>query len=336
MRILVLGGTVFLGRHFVEAATRVGHEVTVFHRGRHGAELFPGIERIVGDRDGDLDLLAGREWDAVLDTSGYVPRVVGASVRKLAACARFYAFVSSVSVYADLSQPGVDEHGCLATIEDCSTEEITGETYGALKALCEREVISGFGNQCLVIRPGLIVGPYDPSDRFTYWPVRLASQREVLAPGSPGRPVQIIDARDLAEWVLLMCESRRPGTFNAVGPSAPLTFGELVATCREVGGCGATVTWVPERFLLDAGIQPWSDLPVWLPEADEYAGVDAVDGRRAWQDGLRTRPLRQTVADTLEWHATRPEGSAMRAGLSREREAELLEHWRSAQAGQAT
>jgi 2'-hydroxyisoflavone reductase len=254
----------------------------------------------------------------------------------LASGATFYAFVSSVSVYADLSQEGVDEIGRLATIEDGTTEEITGETYGALKALCEHEVRSAYGDQSLIVRPGLIVGPFDPSDRFTYWPVRLASPGEVLAPGSPERPVQVIDARDLAEWLLLMCESRHPGIYNAVGPAVPLTFGELVSTCSEVASGGGPVTWVSEQFLLDAGVQPWSDVPMWLPEGGEYAGVDAVDGRRAWQDGLRTRPLQQTVEDTLEWHSTWPEGRAMRAGLSREREAELLEHSRSSQSLEAT
>ncbi|MBM3497007.1 MAG: NAD-dependent epimerase/dehydratase family protein, partial [Armatimonadetes bacterium] len=224
VRLLVLGGTVFLGRHLVAEALARGHRVTLFHRGRHGADLFPEAERILGDRDGGLSALADESWDAVVDTSGYVPRVVGAAARMLAPAVGFYVFVSSVSVYADFSPVGMDEDAPLGQMADPSVEEITGETYGPLKALCESEVRSAFGARCAVVRPGLIVGPHDPSDRFTYWPVRCQRGGEVLAPGDPERPVQFIDAGDLAAWIVTMCVRQAGGVFNAVGPTDPTTF----------------------------------------------------------------------------------------------------------------
>lgn len=332
MRLLVLGGTVFLGRHLVAEALARGHRVTLFHRGRHGADLFPEAERILGDRDGGLSALADESWDAVVDTSGYVPRVVGAAARMLAPAVGFYVFVSSVSVYADFSPVGMDEDAPLGQMADPSVEEITGETYGPLKALCESEVRSAFGARCAVVRPGLIVGPHDPSDRFTYWPVRCQRGGEVLAPGDPERPVQFIDAGDLAAWIVTMCVRQAGGVFNAVGPTDPTTFGEMLETCRLVAGTGSSVTWVSERFLLNRDVAPWSEVPMWVPDEPGMAGFDSVSGARAFASGLTCRSVADTVRDTLAWHATLPSDRTWHAGLTPEREADLLREWHADQA----
>jgi 2'-hydroxyisoflavone reductase len=337
MKLLILGGTVFLGRHIVEAALARGHEVTLFNRGQHGGELFPGVEKLRGDREAGtegLAALSGRHWDAVVDTSGYVPRVVGASVAALADVVEHYTFISSISVYADLSKPGTDETAPVGTVADESVEQVTGETYGPLKALCERAVVKALPARALVIRPGLIVGPHDPTDRFTYWPARIARGGVVLAPGRPAWVTQFIDVRDLAEWTLLMVEQRRDGTYNATGPETPLPFGQLVKASLDAAGSGAQIEWVGEQFLLDQGVQPWSDLPLWIPELDaSAAGFNHVDCARALVAGLRFRPLAHTVRDTLAWHATRPAEYSLRAGLAAEREAELLRAWRQALRG---
>lgn len=336
MKLLILGGTIFLGRHAVEHALACGHEVTLFHRGRHGTDLFAGVERIIGDRDGGLDALRGRSWDAVIDTSGYLPRVVGASARMLARSSEFYVFVSSVSVYADFAVVGMTEDAEVGVLEDPATEEITGESYGPLKALCENEVRDAFGDRCAIVRPGLIVGPYDPSDRFTYWPARIDRGGETLAPGAPDRPVQFIDARDLAAWILELCERRQGGIYNAVGPDKPITFGELLDECASVCNSGARLTWAPDAFLLDQGVEPWTELPLWVPDDGTMAGLDTVSGARARAEGLRCRAVRETVTDTLDWHRTRPADLTWRAGLSAERERAILEAWRASQVSGGT
>jgi 2'-hydroxyisoflavone reductase len=323
----MLGGTVFLGRHCAEVALERGHAVTLFHRGTHGADLFPLADRILGNRDGGLDALRGRSWDAVIDTSGYVPRVVSQSVAALRESVGLYAFVSSVSVYADFSRIGLDEDAPLGHVADPSIEEITGETYGALKALCEDEVTRTFGSRSLIVRPGLIVGPHDPTDRFTYWPVRLQRGGVVLAPGSGDAAVQFIDVRDLAHWMVEMCEDGAGGIYNAVGPSPPVSFGGLLEECRAVARSNARVEWVPERFLLDRGVAPWTEVPLWVPDEPDSAGFDSVSGERAYAAGLTCRPVADTIRDTLDWHASLPEDRIWRAGLAAEREAELLREW---------
>ena len=327
MKLLVLGGTVFLGRHVTECALARGHDVTLFHRGHHGADLFPAVERIIGDRDGGLDALHGRTWDAVVDTSGYVPRIVGASARTLASSCGFYAFVSSVSVYSDFSQVAMTEDAPVGVLDDTSTEEITGETYGPLKALCEQAVADAFGTRCAIVRPGLIVGPCDPSDRFTYWPARLDRGGEVLAPGNPDRPVQFIDARDLASWIVDLCERAQSGTYNAVGPGHRYTFGELLDECRRASGQSATLTWVPDAFLIAQGVEPWTGLPLWIPDDANMSGLETVSGTRAYGAGLRCRSVGETVADTLAWHRSRPSDITWRAGISEERERAVLDTW---------
>lgn len=332
MDLLILGGTVFLGRHLVDAALAAGHQVTLLNRGRHGAELFPQVEKLRGDRDGGLDALAGRRWDAVIDTCGYVPRLVRASADLLAGSVEHYTFISSISVYRDLDQAPVDESSPVGVLADESVEEITGETYGPLKALCEQAAETAMPGRVLHVRPGLIAGPHDPTDRFTYWPWRVAQGGDVLAPGQPQRRVELIDGRDLASWILRMVEARRTGVYNATGPAYELTMGGLLETCERAAGSRAILTWVDEAFLLANGVAPWSELPLWLPEADN--GVMAVDCRRAIAAGLAFRPLVETVQDTLAWlRADRAplEGDLsaieLRAGMARAREAELLAAW---------
>jgi 2'-hydroxyisoflavone reductase len=252
MRILVLGGTRFLGRAFVDAARARGHTLTLFNRGRTNPELHAGVERLTGDRDGGLAALAGRTWDAVMDPSGFFPRVVDASARALVGRADRYLFVSSISAYAEPLPRGVDEEAPLARLADPTVEDIGGGNYGGLKALCEERVRDAFADQALVVRPGLIVGPHDTTDRFPYWPRRLARGGEVLAPGSPDAPVQVIDARDLAGWMVSLLERGIAGTFNATGPSQPLTLGRCLETIAAAVGGNARLTWVSDTFL-DAG-----------------------------------------------------------------------------------
>lgn len=332
MRILILGGTVFLGRHLVEAALAQGHEITLFTRGISNPELFPEVERLHGDRmDGDegLALLRKRQWDVVIDTSGYIPRIVRASAQALANSVGLYAFVSTISVYASTSQPGQDESAAVGILADPSVEEVTGETYGPLKALCEQAVETATPGHALIIRPGLIVGPHDPTDRFTYWPHRAARGGEIAAPGDPSTPVQFIDARDLAAWILRMVERGETGVYNATGPNDPITMGGVLDTCRVVSGADARITWIEDQFLLDAGIAPWTEMPLWIPSSDPDApGFSAIDCRRAQAAGLTTRPLADTAQATLEWAATRPADHHWRAGITSAHEAEVLASWR--------
>jgi 2'-hydroxyisoflavone reductase len=314
VKLLVLGGTKFLGRHVVADALARGHEVTTFTRESAAA----GAEGLHGDRDGNLDALRGREWDGVVDTSGYVPRVVRQSAELLRDAVQRYVFVSSISVYDDFSQP-VGESSPVAQLEDPDTEEVM-EHYGALKAACERVVEDAFGDRSARIRAGLIVGPYDPTDRFTYWPRRIAAGGEVLAPGDPDAPTQFVDARDLAAFLVRLALDGPGGVFNATGPLHPLTMRELFEASRDALGSDATFTWVDSQTVLDAGVQPWTELPLWLPDPD-YASMSRADISRSVDAGLTFRPLAETVRDTYEWDAAQP---GERPTLSREREAEIL------------
>ena len=248
MDLLILGGTRFLGRHLVEAALGEGHRVTLFNRGLSGPDLFPGVEAISGDREGDLSSLMGRRWDAAIDTCGYVPRVVRASAGLLANSVDHYTFVSSISVYSEGIEPGADEAAPLQELADPAVEEVTGETYGALKALCERAAEEEMPGRVLNVRPGLISGPHDPTDRFTYWPRRISAGGEVLAPDRPERQVQFIDVRDLAAWMVEMSAEGKTGTYNATGPDYVLQMGKLLEECEAVGG-DAKIVWVSEEFL---------------------------------------------------------------------------------------
>jgi 2'-hydroxyisoflavone reductase len=327
MNLLILGGTVFLGRHLVTAAQDRGHHITLFNRGRTNPELFPDVEKIHGNRAADLDKLDNRRWDAVIDTSGYLPGVVYASAKALAGRVGRYLFISTISVYADFNRLHMDESAPVGRLEQPEQAELSNETYGPLKVHCEDAVQAVYGEQSLVIRPGLIVGPYDPTDRFTYWPMRIAQGGEVLAPEGPHVPIQFIDGRDLAEWCILGTENGLSGVYNATGPAAPYTLGELLTACQVVAGSSADITWVSAAFLAEHQVIPFGELPLWVPE--ESRGISTVDCRRAIAAGVAFRPPEETVQDTLAWRRTLPDAPALRAGLTPARESELLAAWRT-------
>jgi nucleoside-diphosphate-sugar epimerase len=314
MRLLLLGGPRFVGRAVIEAAVARGHTLTLFNRGLTNPDLYPELERLRGDRDGGLDALGDREWDAVIDTCGYFPRIVRMSARGLQDRVGRYAFVSSISVYADVSE-GVDEDSPLGTVDDETTEDLGAEheRYGPLKALCEREVQEALGERAFIVRPGLLVGPHDPTGRFTYWPHRLARGGEMLAPGPPERLVQFIDVRDLSEWLVRMVEADSSGVFNVTGAGA--SWGDLLD--------GADVTWVSDAFLVDQGVGEWMELPLWISDP-AWAGMHRADVSRALAAGLSFRPLSLTVEDTLA-HASLVAG----VGLDPQRERTLLDAWRT-------
>jgi 2'-hydroxyisoflavone reductase len=323
VKALILGGTLFIGRHLVEAALERGDDVTIFNRGRTGVGLYPDVEHLRGDRDaGDLDALRGRSWNAVFDTSARVPRWVGDSARLLAKSVEHYSFVSSVSVYVETSTPGTSEESPVHRLEDESVELITSpEVYGGLKVLCEEAAERATPGRALSVRAGLIVGPYDPTGRFTYWVHRIARGGEVLVPEPRDQPVQLIHARDLADWMLAMADRGEAGVFNATGPEAPLTMQGLLEEIRQETGSDARLVWVGERTLLDRGVEAWSDLPLWVaPETNpESAAFLAVDVSKAVAAGLSFRPLARTIRDTLEQAEPSPQ-----AGLDPGRERELL------------
>jgi 2'-hydroxyisoflavone reductase len=341
MKLLILGGTRFVGRHLVTAALARGAEITLFNRGRHKSEDLTNVETIHGDRNSDLDKLRGRRWDAVVDTCGYLPRSVKAAAQILSDSVDRYVFISSQSVYADVSLPGVDESGPLATLTreqmdransiDSSGEASAvtyGEMYGGLKALCEQAAEEVLPNRVLVIRPGLIVGPYDYTDRFTYWVVRVARGGEVLAPGRPDRYVQFIDVRDLSEWTVRMIELKETGVYNANGLSHNLTMAKVLEECKRVTASDASLAWARDDFLTQEKVAPWSEMPLWLPEEDaHWKGFMFVSCNKAVGAGLLFRPLSDTIRDTLTWHETNHLNEHLRAGIDRDKEEELLRKW---------
>jgi nucleoside-diphosphate-sugar epimerase len=345
VQLLILGGTRFLGRALVEDALARGHEVTLFNRGLTNPELFPETERVQGDRTEDLTALEARTWDAVLDVATFLPRVVALSVEALGGFASSgetgagqspppshagpderalgrrvgrYVYVSSISVYADQSTPPV-EGAAVLELEDPTDERI--ESYGALKAACEQIVTDAFGEAATIVRPGLIVGPHDPTDRFTYWPVRVAEGGEVLAPGSPDDPVQFVDVRDLAAWILELTERGVDGVFNATGESMP--FERLLDECRAVSGSDARFAWVPSERLLEAGVEEWMGVPLWIASPG-WGAANRVVVARAVERGLSFRPLAETIRDTLAWNDEREWPPVEGVGLSPARERELL------------
>jgi 2'-hydroxyisoflavone reductase len=333
MRLLVLGGTLFLGRHVVTAAQARGHELTLFNRGRTDPRPVAGVEQIHGDRERDLARLGQRRWDAVIDTSGYLPRVVAASAQALAETVERYVFVSSISAYGTFAEPGLDESTPTAPDPPPGTEDVLAH-YAELKAACERRVLEIMPGRALVIRPGLIVGPHDPTERFTYWVRRLAAGGRVLAPRAPDQPVQLIDSRDLADWIVRMVEASVVGVYNATGPAAPLTFGSMLQRIHAATGSRAEFVWIEEDRLAEAGVAPWDELPLWLDldRNPNFRGFLAAGIGRALSAGLSFRPLEDTVLDTLAWARersgppARPDGAMLPppAGLSPEREDELL------------
>ena len=352
MNLLILGGTQFIGRHLTEAALAAGHDVTLFNRNRRGAELFSEVETLVGDRQGDVSALKGKTWDAVIDTSAYTPLAARRTAELLQNAVGHYTFVSSVSVYQDFSEAGMDEDAPVGTItdEETAAAETTerpdtgivaaayGRKYGPLKVRCERVVEEVFPGRALVVRPGLVIGPYDYSDRFTYWVRRVGlagkGHPEVLAPGEPERRVQFIDARDLATWMLDATVAKVTGTFNATGPDYALTFGAFLETTRRVLNPEAELVWVEDEFLVGRGLEPGELMP-WHPVGamPGYENFFDIDISRAVERGLTFRPLGETIRDTFAWDQSRDDGEPLKAGLTAEREAALLNEWRSRSSG---
>lgn len=326
MKILILGGTVFLGKHLVNSALNREHEVTLFNRGVHNPEWFTKIEKLKGDRDGKLESLEGKKFDAVIDTCGYVPRIVKISAEFLKNNVTHYTFISSISVYKDFSETGMNESSEVGKLEDENLEEITGDTYGPLKYLCEKAVEEIYKDRALIIRPGLIVGENDPFDRFTYWPHRVKQGGKVLAPGPKEKNVQFIDVKDLADWTIKMVEEKKSGTYNATGPDYKLSFEKLIEESKKITKSEAEIEWVDEKFLLDENVGAYVELPLWLP--DEMDGGNKVNVDKAISNGLKFRSLENTIKDTLEFDKTR-QNYTFRAGLTSDKEEELLKKWES-------
>jgi len=326
LRILILGGTGFIGPHFVREALARGHTVTLFNRGKRQEQPTPGVETLLGDRDGQLGALEGREWDVVIDNSGYVPRHVRLTTRLLRERVRHYLFISTISVYADLSAPGTTEDAPLKKLEDPTVEKVDGETYGGLKALCEGVVLEDFAGRNTLVRPTYIVGPGDHTDRFTYWPWRVSQGGEMLAPGTAADPIQYIDVRDLARFVIGCVEAPTPGIFNACSPPGFATIGGLLEASRRVSGATTQFRWVDEATLRAEGLLDGPALPIWSPPTGESAGAALVSPARAVAAGLRFTALEDTVRATLDWHRSRPaeQRDKLKVGLSREAEAALL------------
>lgn len=336
LKILLLGGTRFIGVPITELAMKRGHTVTFFNRGKTNADLLPQVERITGDRNGELDGLKNRKWDAVIDTSAYVPRVVKLSAELLAPNVGQYLFVSSISVYPNFAEPRT-EGSAVATLKDETTEKVDAESYGALKALCEKAAEAAMPGRVTVLRPGLIVGPHDSTDRFTYWPARAARGGDMLAPGTPRDRIQIIDSRDLAAFALDTLERRVYGTFNLVSPPGMFTMGDIVNESIRAAKSLAKPSPAPRAVWADAGflekqkVEGWSDMPVWLSAKGDDAAFAETSPARALKEGLKITPIRKTVTDTLAWHLTRPESerAKLKAGIDPAREQEVLAAWRT-------
>lgn len=334
-KILVLGGTGLIGPHLVRRALARGHEVTIFNRGKTNTHLFPEVEKLKGDRAGDLKALEGRRWDAVIDNSASLPQWVRDSAGLLKGNADLYLYTSSISAYSDHSIVGLDEDGPLGEIDPeeaakvTEVKQINGMNYGPLKVLCEKAALEAFGERTIVVRPGLIVGPGDYSDRFTYWPVRIDRGGEVLAPGDPTDPVQFIDVRDLADWYVRLVEKDLMGIYNATGPGSPLSIAELLYGIRAVTSAEVSFTWVDADFLAAHQVAPWMQMTVWVPPRGGYEGFATVSIARAEAAGLTFRPLAVTAKDTLDWWKELPEErrAEPKAGLPAEKETEVLAAW---------
>lgn len=325
VKLLVIGGTRFVGRAFVEQAVDHGHEVAVFHRSVSEPDGFPDVEHLHGDRDGQLGLLRGREWDAVLDTCAYVPRAVREAGAVLRDVAGHYTLVSTLSVHPDDMPAGATEETATFQPPFPQTETVTVESYGPLKVACEQEARAAFGDRCLIIRPGYIVGPHDPSDRFTFYLRRAAAGGEMAAPGPPDAPLQVVDVRDLAAFMLGRIEAGDGEVYGVVGPGEPVVMREALETARDAAAAGTTFTWISEEFLTASGDQAQEWFPLWEPE---FPGVHSYDAAKAVAAGLHHRPFAETVADTLAWDAERGY-PPLSTGLSREKETELLASWHS-------
>jgi 2'-hydroxyisoflavone reductase len=327
--LLILGGTGFIGPHLTQEAQRLGWQVTHFNRGKTAAEGVPGVQTLIGDRKGQLDALRGHSWDVVIDDTGFIPKYVQMSAQLLAPAVRYCLFISSISVYASFAQPN-DEHSPTAKLADPNTEEITNDSYGPMKALCEQYSMEAFPGRCSVVRPGYIVGPLDRSDRFTYWPVRASRGGEMLAPGTPRDPIQVIDVRDLAAWMMKLVDGRHTGYFNAVSAPGALTMGALISASQAASAkAGTTVTWVPEDFLAAHWKPEQLDLPPWSPTTGDTAAASLTSVSRARATGLACRPLPNTVNDTLAWFQSLPADrqAKLHAGLDPQKETDTLRDW---------
>lgn len=345
MKLLILGGTAFLGRHLVAAAHARNHEITLFNRGHHPTPALTNVETIQGDRHSELDKLREGRWDAVIDTSGYLPGAVTAAAEALSDSVARYVFVSSISAYSDFSRVGIDETADLKTLTNAQVEEANeidssgqvsainyGQLYSGLKARCEQALAAVLPNRTLIIRPGFIVGPDDYTDRFTYWVMRVARGGEVLAPGRPEYPLQFIDVRDLADWILKVIERQETGVYNASGLPGKATMEGLLAECKIVSGSDTFFTWIDEDFLLKDQAVALSELPLWLPEkaAPHLKGFMLVNCDKALAAGLKFRPLAQTIRDTLFWRRESLADKPLQAGLDAEKEQTLLLRWHEA------
>lgn len=329
LKLLILGGTGYIGPHIVEAALARGHTMTLFNRGKTNPGLFPKLEKLQGDRKVDLSVLKDRKWDGVVDTSGYLPSEVKKSAELLAPNVGQYVFISTISVYGDQPTPDADETAPVSTLPEPIKEEVTNATYGALKALCEKAAEAAMPGRVTNLRPHLIVGPGDPTGRFTYWPVRVRKGGPVLAPNSPTDPIQFVDARDLAAFVVKTLEDKAVGVYNVATPSGEMTMGKLLESCNKVGGGKASLVWVDKDFLEAQKVGPWSEMPVWIPAVDENRGFGRASVARAVKAGLGMRPLEATVRDTLAWYDALPAEAKERrlAGIKPEKEAEVLKAW---------
>jgi 2'-hydroxyisoflavone reductase len=334
-KVLILGGTGFIGPHFVDALTAGGHKITLFNRGKRDPEVKAGIEQLLGDRDGQVDSLKGRDWDVVIDNSGYKPSQVKLTAELLEDHVRQYVFISSIAVYADFKVAGIDEDYQLAVLKDPTTEVVNGETYGALKAVCEKIVENTYGKRATIIRPTYIAGPGDHTDRFTYWPFRVSKGGEMLAPGTPSDPFQYIDVRDLAGFIRTCVEKDVNGRFNLCGPQGAVTMGSLLEESKRITKANTTFVWASPEFLEAQEIigekAKGNFMPIWQPPKGDEAGLLLVSPARAVKKGLKFRSLETTIRETLEWQKRRPEDKQqLKAGLTMEKEAELLAKWRAA------
>lgn len=327
LKILILGGTGFLGPHQVEVALGRGHEVTLFNRGKSAPGLFPQVENLTGDRDGDLAALRGRKWDAVLDNSGNIPRWVQSAAAALKGNVDHYLYVSSISAYADQSIVGLKETAPLQTLDESQAEQVTSNNYGGIKALCEKRTREAFPDNYTIVRQGLVVGPGDPTDRFTYWPARIHDGGTVLAPGNPSDPIQCVDARDVAQWMITALEEKHFGIYNVTGPRQPLTIGDFLDGVKGTVNSDCRFTWVGADFLQKKGIAPWADMPLWVPPGSTISGLTTIDISRAVKAGLTFRPMALTVQDSLAWYRAEPGARTLKAGLAPAREASLLREW---------
>jgi 2'-hydroxyisoflavone reductase len=341
MRILILGGTGFTGPFQVKYALSRGHKVTVFNRGKtHPGELPKEAEQLIGDRNGQLDALKNRKWDVCIDIPTTLPVWVRDAAQILKGNIDRYVFISTISVFSDVSKPNMDESGPLAEYKGADAMAETQTTvrtnlrlYGPLKALSEKEAEKWFPGKALIIRPGLIAGPGDESDRFTYWPVRIARGGEVLAPGTPNDPVQFIDARDLAEWTIRMVEQGTVGTFNATGPAYKLTMGKMLDEIKAAAKSNATFTWADADFLRAQKVSAWSDMPTWVPPRGDSIGFSQINTQKAISKGLTFRSIGDTTVATLDWFHKQPaeRQAKLKAGLTAEREATVLAAWHAQQ-----